>query len=74
MEILIRSKEEDTGIVYTYLISREEAEQIVEERSAYIEIDGGYVMFSGEKVVIKKQGAPASLNKQEVIRQIEDQL
>ena len=75
-KVLIKSNEEETGILYTYLISREDAEKILANEGAYhFFIEGGEVMFKGNNIImIKTKGAPSFLNQREVIRQIEGQL
>lgn len=74
-DIFIRCKEEDTDIVYTYHISREDAEKIVDNEGAeHFKIEGGSVGFRGEIIVIMKQSSAAFFKKREIIRQIEDQL
>jgi hypothetical protein len=74
-EILIKSVERETGIVYVFLISREDGEKIIENEGAeMIEIDRGYASFRNGNIEIKEGASRAFLEVDEVMSQIKSQL
>ena len=73
--IVVKSREPETGIMYSFLLSQEDALRVIDRRGdEYIEIKKGYVGFREELIMIKTDGAPAFLLAQEVLDQIHNQL
>ena len=73
--ILIKSKEEETNIVYTFVLSEEDAFRIMgNQNEEHISIENGQVRFIDDKIMIKTIGAGGYLQKDDVIDQIKAQL
>lgn len=73
--ILIKSREQDTGIVYTFLIGQKDAERIVEnEGKAHLKIAKGYIGFKSDTIEIMQPTGHAFLLKEDVLDQLNEQL
>ena len=75
-KILIKSREECTGIMYTFLISKDDGWHVLENGGQKgISIEDGYVDFKDDgKVEIKQGTGRAFLDAGHVIRQLNEQL
>jgi hypothetical protein len=78
IRIVIQSVEEETGINYTFLFSKEDAEKIIEnEGKEYFDLEEGcFASYMEDKIMIKCRGGggAAFLSIKDVHRQIEEQL
>lgn len=78
IRIVIQSVEEETGINYTFLFSKEDAEKIIEnEGEEHFELEENcYAGYMENKIMIRRggSGGTAFLSIKDVHRQIEEQL
>jgi len=78
IRIVVQSTEEETGINYSYLFSRQDAEKIIEnEGKEHFDLEKGcYAGYMEDKIMIRCQsgGGTAFLSIKDVHRQIEEQL